>query len=161
MEEKNSSYRQEGNQLIYTRILDAPRELVWEVWTQPEHILQWWGPEGFTLTNRSMDVSVGKQWKFIMHGDGQDWDNKIDYLEVVEPSLLVYKHGDDNDEISFTVYVSFEELDDKTFLTIRSVFKSEEFLKELIHKVNAVERGKQTWNKMAAYLNTQMQIRKQ
>lgn len=154
MEEKNSSFRQEGNQLIYTRILDAPRELVWEVWTDPEHIKQWWGPEGFTLTIHSMDVAAGKQWRFIMHGHGQDYDNKIDYLEVVKPSLLVYKHGDDNDDISFTVRVTFEELDDKTFLTMRSVFASEELIAKLNREVNAIEGGKQTLNKLEAYIKT-------
>lgn len=153
MQEKNSSFRQEGNQLIHTRILNAPRELVWDVWTNPEHIKQWWGPDGFTLTNHSMDVRAGKQWKFIMHGWGQDFDNKVDYLEVVKPSLLVYRHGDENDTISFTVYVSFEELADKTFLTMRSVFASEELIAELDRKVNAIESGKQTLNKMEAYVN--------
>ncbi|HMH34938.1 MAG TPA: SRPBCC domain-containing protein, partial [Puia sp.] len=95
MQEKNNSFRQEGNQLIHTRLLNAPRELVWDVWTKPEHIKEWWGPNGFTLTHKSMDVQAGKQWKFIMHGFGQDFDNKIEYLEVVKPSLLVYKHGDE------------------------------------------------------------------
>lgn len=108
MEEKNKSFRQEGNQLIHTRLLNAPRELVWDVWTQPEHIREWFGPNDFSITHKSMDVQVGKQWRFTMHGKGQDFENKIDYLEVVKPSLLVYRHGDENDEISFTVHVSFE-----------------------------------------------------
>src|SRR5882757_8479554 len=68
MEGKNNRFRQEGNQLIYTRLLDAPRELVWEVWTKPEHLSAWWGPNGFTLTHKSMQVRKGSEWKFTMHG---------------------------------------------------------------------------------------------
>jgi len=161
MQEKNNSFRQEGNQLIHTRLLNAPRELVWDVWTKPEHIKEWWGPNGFTLTHKSMDVQAGKQWKFIMHGFGQDFDNKIEYLEVVKPSLLVYKHGDEHALISFTVRISFEEIGDKTFLTMRSVFKSEEVLAELNRKVNAIEGGKQTLDKLELYLSSQINLRKQ
>jgi uncharacterized protein YndB with AHSA1/START domain len=151
--EKNSSFRQEGNQLIHTRLLNAPRELVWEVWTEPEHTKQWWGPDGFTLTHRSMEVEKGKFWKFIMHGHGQDYDNKIEYLEVIKPVSLSYKHGDETDTLSFMVYVTFEEAGKKTLLTMRSVFESEEIIEELKKKVNAVEGGKQTLNRMELYVN--------
>ncbi|RPD38082.1 SRPBCC domain-containing protein [Chitinophaga barathri] len=157
MQEKSNSFRQEGNQLIHTRLLDAPRELVWEVWTQPEHLKKWWGPDGFTITNHSMEVQPGKYWRFIMHGDGMNYDNKVQYLEVVEPSLLVYQHGDEQDTISFKVYVSFEEVDGKTLLTMRSVFASEELIAELNRKVNATERGKETLNKMEKYIREQIQ----
>lgn len=151
--EKNSSFRQEGNQLIHTRLLNAPRELVWEVWTEPEHIKQWWGPDGFTLTHRSMEVEKGKHWKFVMHGFGKDYDNKIEYLEVIKPVSLSYKHGDEAGDLSFMVYVTFEEAGKKTLLTMRSVFKSEEIIEELKRKVNAVEGGKQTLNRMETYVN--------
>ena len=161
MQEKNNSFRQEGNQLIHTRLLDAPRELVWDVWTKPEHIIEWWGPEGFTLTNKSMDVRPGKRWDFTMHGLGRDFANKIEYLEVVKPSLLKYRHGDDDGTISFLVYVTFEEVGNKTLLTMRSVFKSEEVIAELNRQVNAIERGKQTLNKLELYVKAQFNIRNQ
>jgi uncharacterized glyoxalase superfamily protein PhnB/uncharacterized protein YndB with AHSA1/START domain len=161
MQEKNSSFRQEGNELIYTRLLNAPRELVWEVWTQPQHLVAWWGPDGFTLTTKSIDVQAGKQWEFIMHGLGKDFDNKIEYLELVKPSLLVYRHGDGDDKISFMVYVNFEDLGDQTNLTMRSVFKSEAVLEELKRQVNAIEGGKQTLDKLEVYINAQNNLRKQ
>ena len=158
MEEKNNSFRQEGNQLIHTRMLNAPRALVWEVWTNPEHIKEWWGPNGFTLTHKSMQVKKGGEWKFTMHGFGKDFENKVEYLEVVKPSLLSYRHGDEKDTISFMVYVSFEDVGNKTLLTMRSVFKSEEILTELNRQVKAVEGGKQTLDKLEAYLKTQLQL---
>ncbi|HKH62775.1 MAG TPA: SRPBCC domain-containing protein [Flavitalea sp.] len=153
MQKENSSFRQEGNQLIYTRLLNAPRELVWEVWTDPVHIKEWWGPTGFTLTHKSMDVKAGKLWKFTMHGYGQDFENKIEYIEVVKPSLLTYRHRDEADTIDFTVYVTFEEIGAKTFLTMRSVFASKEVIEELDRKVNAIEGGKQNLNRLENYIN--------
>jgi uncharacterized glyoxalase superfamily protein PhnB/uncharacterized protein YndB with AHSA1/START domain len=161
MEGENSSFQQIGNELIYVRVLNAPRDLVWEVWTEPEHIKEWFGPEGFTITHKTMTVQKGRQWKFTMHGQGQDFENKIEYLEVNKPSTLVYRHGDEEDDISFMVYISFETLGDKTLLTMRSVFKSEEYLDEINRKFGAVEGGKQTLSKLDAYVSAQLKLRQQ
>jgi uncharacterized protein YndB with AHSA1/START domain len=160
MKQNNSTFYQEDNQLIYKRLLNAHRELVWEVWTEPEHLKNWWGPNGFTITHHSQQVEAGGNWRFIMHGFGQDFDNKIEYIEVVKPSLLVYKHGNEQDTMSFMVYISFEEIADKTLLTMRSVFKSAEVIAELNRKVNAIEGGQQTLNKLEAYLNHQLILKK-
>ncbi len=152
MEEFNS-FKQEDNILIHTRILDAPRDLVWEVWTNPMHIKEWWGPNGFSLTTTSMNVVSGKTWDFIMHGMGRDWDNKIEYVEVKRPSLLSYKHsGDRSEDYNFTVSISFEEIDGKTLLTMKSIFKSKEIIEELNRQVNAIEGGKQTLNRLDSYI---------
>lgn len=152
MKEYNT-FKQEGNVLVHTRLLDAPRDLVWEVWTNPEHIKEWWGPNGFSLTTKSMTVEPGKIWEFIMHGMGRDWDNKIEYLEVKKPSLLTYKHtGAENEEYNFSVAVYFEEVEGKTLLTMKSTFKSEAIIEELNRKVNAIEGGKQTLNRLENYL---------
>ncbi len=64
-------------------MLQAPVELVWEVWTTPEHIAQWWGPNGFTNTIQTMDVQEGGEWKLTMHGpDGTNFPNRNVYKEV-------------------------------------------------------------------------------
>jgi len=151
--EQYNTFKQEDNVIIHTRMLDAPRDLVWEVWTNPDHIKEWWGPNGFSLTTNSMTVAPGKVWDFIMHGMGQDWDNKIEYVEVNKPSLLTYKHsGAASEDYNFTVSVSFEELEGKTLLTMRSVFKSKAIIEELNKKVNAIEGGKQTLNRLEDYI---------
>lgn len=147
-----NTFTQEENVLTHTRLLDAPRDLVWEVWTNPEHIKEWWGPNGFSLTTTSMNVEQGNVWAFIMHGMGKDWDNKVKYVEVKKPSLLSYKHSGADADYSFVVTVSFEELEGKTLLTMRSVFKSKEIIDELNRKVNAIEGGKQTLNRLEEYL---------
>jgi len=150
--EKYNSFRQEDNVLIHTRLLDAPRELVWEVWTNPAHIKEWWGPDGFSLTTKAMNVEPGKTWEFIMHGWGKDWDNKVEYTEVIKPSLISYKHSGAGADYNFSVTITFEEVEGKTLLTMKSVFKSKEIIDELNRKVNAIEGGKQTLNRLENYL---------
>lgn len=151
--ENYNTFRQEGNIIIHTRILDAPIDLVWEVWTQSEHLKEWWGPNGFSLTTKSMQVAPGQVWDFVMHGMGRDWDNKIEYVEVQKPSLLTYKHsGAENEDYNFTVSVSFEEVEGKTLLTMKSIFKSKEIIDELNRQVNAIEGGKQTLNRLENYV---------
>lgn len=148
------SFKQEDNILIHTRILDAPRDLVWEVWTNPAHIKEWWGPDGFSLTTKSMNVAPGEIWEFMMHGWGRDFYNKIEYVEVKKPSLISYKHFGESEEYNFTVSVEFEELEGKTLLTMKSIFKSKAIIEELNRKVNAIEGGKQTLNRLENYLKT-------
>lgn len=153
--DNQNTFKQEGNTLIHTRLLDAPRDLVWEVWTTPEHIREWWGPNGFSLTTKTMTVETGKTWEFIMHGMGRDWVNKIEYMEVRKPSLLTYKHsGAESEDYNFYVSVFFEEVGGKTLLTMKSVFKSEAIIDELNRKVNAIEGGKQTLNRLGNYLKS-------
>ena len=148
-----NSFRQEDNILIHTRLLDAPRDLVWEVFTNPEHLKNWWGPNGFSLTTKSMEVAPGKTWDFIMHGMGKDWENKIEYTEVIKPSLITYRHtGERSEDYNFSVTISFEEVEGKTLLTMKSVFKSKAIIEELNRKVNAIEGGKQTLNRLQGYL---------
>src|SRR2546426_6169783 len=78
-------------EIITTRVLDAPRELVWKAWTDPKHVAEWWGPNGFTNTIQEMDVRPDGVWRFIMHGpDGVDHKNEIIFIEVVELERLVY-----------------------------------------------------------------------
>jgi uncharacterized protein YndB with AHSA1/START domain len=147
-----NSFIQEENILIHTRILDAPRDLVWEVWTTPEHIKEWWGPDGFSLSIKSMKVEPGKIWDSIMHGWGQDFDSKVEYVEVKKPSLLSYKHFGESEEYNFFVSVSFKEVEGKTLLTMKSTFKSKAIIEELNKRANVIEGAKQTLNRLENYL---------
>ena len=99
-----------------------------------------------------MNVEPGKVWDFIMHGMGRDWDNKIEYVEVKKPSLLSYKHSGGGADYDFSVTILFEEVEGKTLLTMKSVFKSKEIIEELNRRVNAIEGGKQTLNRLENYL---------
>lgn len=156
-----NSFRRQGNKLIHTRLLDAPRELVWEVWTQAEHLREWWGPDGFSITNHGMQVGQGGHWRFTMHGFGQDYENDVQYLKVEKPRSLSFRNGNENDALSFLVEVTFEVVEGKTLMTMTSIFSSAEVLDQLNREVNAIEGGKQTIGRLEAYVNAQFQLRKQ
>src|SRR5262245_35543498 len=114
-------------QLLFTRTFDAPRELVFEAWTDPKHLAQWWGPVGFTTTTQAIDVRPGGIWKFVMHGpDGIDYHNRIVFLEVVKPERIVYKHDPEigDEPVRFQVTVTFADENGKTRVTMEMLFPS-------------------------------------
>ncbi|HUO89499.1 MAG TPA: SRPBCC family protein [Rhizomicrobium sp.] len=137
----------------FTRLLDAPRELVWEVWTDPKHVAHWWGPNGFSLTHHSMRVAPGGTWDFVMHGpDGRDYDNRITYHEVVRPERLVYSHGEPGDPDQFHVTVTFAAEGKRTRLVMHSRFPSVAARDQVAREFGAVEGGSQHLARLADYL---------
>lgn len=148
------SVRKANNTLSIKRLLNAPRELVFEVWTNPDHIKHWWGPDGFSLTTNSMDIKVNGEWKFIMHGpDGTDYNNKVRYTELLKPEHICYFHVNDDEaeNISFEVMVEFKEKDGKTELTMTMTFPDEEELDIVENEFKAIEGLEQTINRLQTY----------
>ncbi|MGJ4746603.1 SRPBCC family protein [Leptospira sp. SA-E8] len=140
-----------GKEIIGVKVFDAPRELVWEAWTDPKQVAIWWGPNGFTNTIHEMSVKPGGIWRFMMHGpDGTDYPNHIQYIEVVKPEKLVYDHGDDANPKQFHVVVLFEEEGPKTKITMRTTFSSEEEAKEIAKY--AVDGLKETLGRLQEFL---------
>ena len=145
-------------EMTAVRLFDAPVQLVWKVWTEPQRIAQWWGPNGFTTTTDVMEVRPGGVWRFVMHGpDGRDYKNKIVYLEVEKGKRLVYKHSGDEDTewVNFHVTVSFDERGGKTELTMRMVFPTEAELARVVREYKADEGLTQTMNRLREYLAAQ------
>jgi len=144
-------------EIVTTRLLNAPRELVFEVWTSPQHVEKWWGPNGFTVTTKTMNVRVGGEWVYIMHGpDGKDYDNRIRFTEVVRPEKLVYLHdsGKDNDPREFQSIITFEAVGKQTKVTLTSVFKTKEAKEFVVREFGALEGAKQHLGKLESYLST-------
>lgn len=148
-------------EVVTTRTYDAPRELVWAAWTNPEHLAQWWGPDGFSITTYKMDFRVGGTWVFAMHGpDGTDYPNFTRYLTIEPPSRLVFEHGsDETAPPSFTNTVTFEDLDGKTKVTMRALFPTAEALEFVVRNFNAIEGGKQTLGRLDEYLKQPLVMR--
>ncbi len=101
-------------EIVLSRVFDAPRALVFRVWTEREHVARWFGPRGFTTTVHEMDARVGGRWRFEMRApDGTVFPNRIDYLEIVPPERLVFDHGSDRDDgddpQQFRVTITFDE----------------------------------------------------
>ena len=142
------------NEIQINRVYDAPVETVWDAWTDPEQVAQWWGPRGFTLTTHSKDLRPGGIWHYTMHGpDGTDYPNKTLYLEVEEQRKLVYDHGgyDDRPPL-FRVTVLFIPDGEQTRMEMTMAFPSVEeaistgkFIKEV--------GGNSTWDRLAEYLD--------
>ena len=146
-------------EIFITRVFDAPRELVWEAWTNPEHVANWWGPLGFTTTIENMDVRPGGEWTHVMHGpDGTDYPNHSVFLEVVKPERIVYSHGgsrEDGPEARFLSTWTFEAIGAKgqqTRITMHALFPTAAARDTVVREYGAIEGGQQTLQRLAEHL---------
>ena len=141
------------NDFVFTRtfrrVFNAPRKLVFEAWSDPKHLADWWGPRGFTTTTSEFDMRPGGVWRFVMHGpDGVDYMNRIIFVEVLKPERLVYKHASDEAEpINFDVTVTLAEEDGKTRLKSRILFPAAA-RSEVVAKYGAIEGAYQTLDRL-------------
>jgi uncharacterized protein YndB with AHSA1/START domain len=150
-----SSSSTTDREIVTTRLIDAPRALVFEAWTDPKHVGHWFGPDGFTVTTYAMDVRPGGVWKFTLHGpDGTDWPNVVTYQQVVAPELLVYLHGDDKEPDMFHVTLTLAEQEGKTALTMRAVFKTAAAREFVARERGAVEGAQQTIARLEQYVRS-------
>jgi uncharacterized protein YndB with AHSA1/START domain len=123
-------------ELVITRIFDAPRELVWKAWTEPEHIMQWWGPKDFTAPVIKTDFRVGGKSLWCMRSpEGEDYWSTGVYREIVEQEKIVTTdsfsdaqgnvvpashYGMSGDwPLELLVTIIFEDNNGKTKLTLR------------------------------------------
>ena len=136
-------------ELLITRTLNAPVELVWEAFTNPEHVANWWGPNGFTNTIFSMDLRPGGLWELVMHGpDGTDYKNKSIYKEIVVNKRIVFNHFNPD----FTTTIEFEEQGEQTHLRWHMLFDSAEEFIQVVKTFKADEGLKQNIEKLIVYL---------
>ena len=116
--------------LTLERVIDAPRDLVWEAWTDEKHAAKWWAPKGFDIAYIEMDVRPGGGWKKCMRlPDGREfWRNGV-YTEVEEPERLTFTYLSDDPNSQpgheTVVTVTFEARGDKTVVKLhQSVFET-------------------------------------
>lgn len=119
-------------ELTITRVFDAPRELVFEVWTNPDHLARWWGPTGFTATSATIRLAEGGQWRTcIRNDDGMElWARGV-YHEIVAPERLVFSFSweepDGTPGHDTLVTVTFTDRDGKTEMSFhQAVFPTVE-----------------------------------
>jgi len=117
--------------LFIERLFDAPRDLVFKAWTDPEHMAQWWGPKGFASTVQKFEFRPGGAYLIHMRSpQGTDhWSQGI-YQEIVSPEKLVmagsWVDAQGNPTTPQTVLtVTFEDISGKTRLTLHQIFESE------------------------------------
>ena len=107
------------------RVFDAPRALVWQAWTDPKMMAQWFGPRGFTSSVPQLEPRVGGVLRIVMHGpDGNDYPMKGVFTEVRAPERLVFTNipvdKDGNHLMEGETVVTFTERDGKTELVVKS-----------------------------------------
>jgi uncharacterized protein YndB with AHSA1/START domain len=143
----------ESNEIRITRVYDAPVRAVWDAWTDPDQVAQWWGPRGFSITTHSKDLRPGGHWNYTMHGpDGVDYPNTTHYFEVEECSKLVYDHGGSDDRPPlFRVSVVFSEIDGKTKLEMSMTLPTPEAAEETRRFIKKAG-GDATWDRLAEFL---------
>lgn len=153
------------------REFNAPPELVFDAWTQPEHMAQWWGPNGFTSPDCRMDAQPGGAFRIVMRApDGQDFPFKGHFLEVHRPYRLVYtndctEHGDEFADaidpardksrplppvLSITE-VSFESHNNRTRMSVRMTFEQVKYL-EGSQRVGMSQGWQESFDKLAGIL---------
>lgn len=146
-------------EIVISRVLEAPRELVWDAWTNPEQVVRWWGPRGFTTTIETMDLRPGGEWRHVMHGpDGADYPNRSVFKEIVKPERIAFSHGGGRRgarDATFEATWTFDELDRRqTKLTMRLLFPSAEARERAVQEYGAIEGGRQTLERLAEHIRT-------
>lgn len=149
--------RNKSSVISLTRTYDAPLQMVWEAWTIPEEVAQWWGPRGFTITTHSRDLRTGGHWTYTMHGpDGTDYENITQYIEVVPMQRMVYDHGATRESPPlFRVNALFTERDGRTQLDLSLTFATPEVAREMRGFIRKAG-GDGTWDRLAEYLGKQI-----
>ena len=141
-------------EIVLSRAIGAPREVVFEAFTKVRHLSRWWGPEGFTTTTRSFEFRVGGTWEFVMHGpDGTDYREWITWTEIVPPERIVLVHGEFRDDPNaFESVLTFEPDGEGTRIVMHTVFPTKELRQEAVEKFHAIEAGEQTLRNLAGYV---------
>jgi len=145
----------DDREIVVSRVIDAPRELVFEAFTEVRHLSRWWGPDGFTTSTRSFEFRVGGVWDFVMHGpDGTDYPEWITWTEIASPERIAMIHGESHDDPNaFESVLTFERDGVATRIELRTVFPTRELRDEAVEKYHAVEGGRQTLGHLAGYVS--------
>jgi uncharacterized protein YndB with AHSA1/START domain len=119
---------------VVSRVIDAPRELVFEAFTEVRHLSRWWGPEGFTTTTQSFEFRVG-------------------WTVIAAPERIALLHGESRgDPNAFESVLTFAADGAATRIEMRTVFPTRELRDEAVEKYHAIEGGQQTLSNLAAYV---------
>lgn len=113
------------------RTFNAPLSLVWEAWTQPQHIASWWAPNGMKLDIVTHEFKVGGIWKFSMPmPDGNEFISEGTYLEIIEHEKIVFTADFKPMTENVEIHVLFEATADKTNFTFHVIHETEEYCRQ-------------------------------
>lgn len=150
-ERKEAIVPHDGREIILSRLIRAPRHIVFQAWIDPDKLATWWGPKGFTISVQSFNIETGGAWKFVMHGpDGIDYRNRVVFIEVLAPERIAFSQSSDtdNDPDTFNTTVTFEDQDDCTLLNMRLIFKTTEARNHVIQAYDGIEAAEQSLDQL-------------
>ena len=139
-------------EIVVTRVIDAPREVVFAAWTEREHVEQWWLPSGGTT--HEWNAKPGGLWRYSTTGPGgAAYAFKVKFIEIAKPTRLVYDHGTDAENAPEPVRtsVTFDDQNGKTKVTLQLVFASAAAREEAA-KYGAVGGAQAALGSLAKYL---------
>ena len=141
-------------EIVISRTIRAPRELVFEAFSAVRHLSRWWGPAGFTTTTRTFEFRVGGEWDFVMHGpDGTDYQEWITWTELAPPERIALRHGEARDDPNaFESVLTFASDGPTTRVEMRTLFPTKALRDEAVERYHAIEGGQQTLANLAAYV---------
>ncbi len=129
----------ENRSLRTTATLKASAELMWKVWTDPEHVIHWWGPDGFSSTIHQMDLTEGGEWRLTLHGpDGTNYPNRSIFKEIIPLKKIVFEHFNPH----FVTTVIFEEKKNEIQIDWTMLFDTTE-MHDIVVKVHKADEGQQ------------------
>jgi uncharacterized protein YndB with AHSA1/START domain len=146
--------REEDREIVTTRVIDAPRELVFRAWTEARHLARWFGPRGFTTTTRAFEFRPGGVWDFDMHGpDGTVYPNHVEWREIAPPERIAYRQGGRaGDPDAFEGTVTFAERAGGTEITLRTLFATRARRDHVAERYHAVEGARETLERLDAHV---------
>lgn len=136
-------------EIVSTRTIKFPIDLVYAAYEEPEHLKNWWGPKGFTNTFNEFDFRQGGKWSFIMHGPEKgNYANECEFVQIEKPNLITWKRFS---KPLFNVVFQFEEVaKDQTKIIFKMIFDSAAECNKI--KIFAVDKNEENFDKLEVEL---------
>lgn len=138
------------SEIVTTRVLPFPQKLVYEAWSNPEHLIKWWGPKGFTNTFHEFDFREGGKWSFTMHGpEAGNYANECEFIKIDKPNLIAWKR---HSQPLFQILTTFETVaENQTKVVFKMLFETEKECQKL--KPYVVDKNEENFDKLEVELS--------
>lgn len=144
-----------GREVVFSRLIAAPVDVVWEIWSSVRHLHEWFGPAGFTITTQEFAFAPGGVWRFTMHApDGTDIPNRIVFRTIEPKSRVAYTNSWDLPDapLDFTVVVTFAAEGEGTRLILHMTFANDAAMQTAVERYGVLSGGMETFERMAGYV---------
>ena len=137
-------------EIVTTRIFNYPQQLVFDAWANPAHLINWWGPKGFTNTFNEFDFREGGKWSFVMHGpDKGNYANECEFVKIEKPSFIAWKR---HSKPLFQVVASFKEISkEQTEVIFKMIFATADECSKI--RPYVIDKNEENFDKLEVELS--------